>query len=368
MIDDMFVIDATVHAYNVADDNLLMPDNQTALHSFALREMLWQLHDRFAPPEAHIPREVFLSDWAPETLARTLFTESDVDMAVHHRLCIDSLFADGLVRAEKNVELTERWPNRFIAYAGVNPLAGVDKCLRELREQVERIPGIIGLKVYPTSGSPDSSWRLDDPTYAPLFELAVELGLKVIAVHKVVPNGLVPLKPFGIDDLEAVAVRYPICWEIVHAGLPPFVEEVAMALMRFPNVFANLEITSALLQSGLGYVEEALAQFVALGGPDKVIFSSGANHFHPQPIVEYLANLTFPDRLLERYRMEQLTPEHRALILGGNYARMVGMDLNRARAAIADDEFARYQRENGRAPAWSYWRENSPMWKEAAAA
>ena len=51
------------------------------------------------------------------------------------------------------------------------------------------------------------------------------LGLKVIAVHKVVPNGLTPLDPYRIDDLERVAIAYPrLNFEIVHGGLPPFVD------------------------------------------------------------------------------------------------------------------------------------------------
>ncbi|MEW9533727.1 amidohydrolase family protein [Microbispora sp. NPDC049125] len=366
MIDGMFVIDATVHAYNLEDRNLRSPDPHTGLYSYALREMLWKLHERYAPDGHRIPQSAFFTDWSPESLARTLFLESDIDMAVHHRLRIDSLFDDGLVRGEKNRELAERWPERFVIYAGVNPLDGIDACLRDLREQVEAIPETIGLKLYPTSGSPDASWRLDDPEFAPLFELAVELGLKVIAVHKVVPNGLVPMKPFGIDDLEVVAVRYPLLWEIVHAGLPPFVEEVSLALMRYPNVYANLEISSALLQGGVGYVQDALAQFISLGGAEKIFFSTGANHFHPQPIVKCLAELQFPQQTLDRYGLDQITREQRQGILGANYASVVGLDLEAAGKRIADDEFARARAGGPPLPAWSSWSESEPAWAEGA--
>jgi hypothetical protein len=348
VIDGMVVIDATTHAYNLSDSNLI-----GGRYAHVFREVLWGLHARCTPPEARVSRAAFCTDWSPDILARTLFTESAVDLAVHHRLRLDSLFADGLCAWAKNEELARRWPHRFRTYAGLNPLDGVETCLRELREQVSALPGTIGLKLYPDAGTPDRSWRLDDPAYAPMFELAIELGLKVIAVHKVVPNGLTPLDPYRIDDLERVAIAYPqLNFEIVHGGLPPFVEEVTLALTRFQNVYANLEITSAFLERGFGYVREAIAQFIGFAGAGKILFASGGMHFHPQPIIRAIAELEFSDELLERYRIEQITAEQKALILGGNYARMAGLDLDAVRTAVTGDEF-----DSGvLLPPWSAWR------------
>jgi len=349
VIDGMVVIDATTHAYNLADGNLV-----GGRYAHVFREVLWGLHARCTPPDARVSRQAFCTDWQPETLARTLFTESDVDVAVHHRLRLDSLFADGLCAREKNEELARRWPRRFITYAGLNPLDGIDTCLRELRAQVERLPDTVGLKLYPDAGTPDRSWRMDDPDFAPLYELAIELGLKVIAVHKVVPNGLTPLDPYRIDDLERVAIAYPrLNFEIVHGGLPPFVDEVTLALTRFPNVYANLEITSAFLERGFGYVREAIAQFIGFAGAEKILYASGGMHFHPQPIIEAIAGLEFGKDLLARYRIEQITPAQKALILGGNYARMTGLDLGLLAKGVAGDEFA----TAGRRPPWTAWRE-----------
>jgi predicted TIM-barrel fold metal-dependent hydrolase len=347
------VIDATTHAYNLADANLTGgAGGGPGRYSIVFREVLWGLHNRCTPPGARVSRAAFCSDWQPDVLAATLFTESDVDLAVHHRLRLDSLFRDGLCAGWKNEELARRWPNRFITYAGVNPMKGVEYCLEDLRAQVESLPETVGIKLYPDSGTPDGSWRMDDPQFAPLFELAIELGLKVIAVHKVVPNGLTPLDPYRIDDLELAAIRYPrLNFEIVHAGMLPFVDEVTMALTRFQNVYANLEITSAFLERGLGVVAEAIAQFIGFAGVDKILYASGGMHFHPQPIIEFIRGLEFSDELLNRYRIPQLTEADKAKILGGNYARMIGLDVDAARTAIAGDEFARA----GRAPLWSNW-------------
>jgi predicted TIM-barrel fold metal-dependent hydrolase len=350
------IIDATTHAYNLADTNLVRDGAGPSRHAFVYREVLYGMHTRFMPPDEQVPRPLFLTDWSPQVLAETLFLESDVDIAVHHRLRLDSLLVDGLCAHEKNAELARRWPQRFLTYAGVNPLDGIDACVTDLRGQVEELPGTVGVKLYPDAGSPDRSWRLDDPQYEPLFAAVAELGLKVVAVHKVVPNGLVPLSPYRIDDLEVAAIRHPeLNFEIVHAGMPPFIDEVAMALMRLPNVYANLEITSALLRAGFGQVLDGLAQFFGVGAARKIVYSSGALHFHPQPIIEFLAGLRFPDELLDRYRIPQVTDEDRAAILGGTYARVLGLDLDRLRAGIVDDEFARARAGSTRAPVWSRW-------------
>jgi hypothetical protein len=43
----------------------------------------------------------------------------------------------------------------------------------------------------------------------------------------------------------------------------------------------------------------------------------------------------------------QITDEHKAEILSGNYARVHGLDIDALRAGIADDEFAQKKRELG---------------------
>ena len=51
--------------------------------------------------------------------------------------------------------------------------------------------------------------------------------------------------------------------------------------------------------------------------------------------------------LRDRYGLPPLTQEDRAGILGGNLARMLGLDLPARMAAVADDEFSRGRAERG---------------------
>lgn len=341
MIDGYFVINAVAHAYN------LEPANIKSRAGEAVRDMLYGFHAAWSPPDAVLTHEEFTSDWTVDAMAQALFVESDVDIAATHTLRLDSFFHDGLAARYKTVEALNKYPDRFLGYVGVDPTAGLEVCLRELDEQVQELPQAVGLKMYPAQVEPDRSWRLDDPDLAfPLIERAAEYGLKTIAIHKAAPLGPVPLNPYRIDDVDGAAGRFTeMNFEIIHAGLA-FAEETALALARYPNVFANLEVTSLLLLKAPGVFEQIMAQFMLWGGPDKIIYSDGSMFMHSQPFLERFVDFQFSEETLARTGLAPLTRDDKAKILGLNYARIVGLDVDEARSRIVDDQFARAQSES----------------------
>jgi uncharacterized protein len=347
MLDDIFVINPVAHAYNLAPENLV-PNK----YARPLYDQLQWLHYSWNPPGVGLTPEEQSHDWTVETMARTLFLESDVDMAAHHTLRLDSYFKDGLCRHEKTLEAVTRYPQRFLAYVGLDPTKGLEACLRELDEQLADIPHPVGLKFYPAQVDPLRSWRMDDPTLAfPLFERAREVGIKTVAIHKAAPLGPVPVDPFRIDDIEGAADAFPdLAFEIVHAGIA-FATETAMAIGRYPNVYANLEVTSSLLIKAPRHFERVLGEFLTWAGPDKIIYSDGCMVFHSQPVLEAFREL----HRLDEFGIE-LTRADKALMLGGNYARIIGLDVETAKATIADDGFARERAETGRQQPYSNWR------------
>ncbi len=351
MIEGAFIINPVAHAYNLSDANL-----QPNPYGRGLRDLLTKLHLAWNPPELQVPAEVYMSDWPMEALARTLFLETDIDMAGNMYLRLDSWFKDGLCSRAKNVESAARWPDRFVNYLGVSPTRGLNVCLSDLVDQKEELPSAIGLKLYPDEVEPFRSWRMDDPDLAyPLFERAQELGIKTIAIHKAVPNGPVPINPYRVDDIDGAAIHFPdLNFEIIHAGLA-FAEETAHAIARFPNVYANLEITSLLMHHGPGFFQEIMGLFLFWGGPEKIIYSDGTMFCHSQPLLEKFWNLEFSDQVLEKYGLDQITKTDKALILGGNYARIIGLDVEQAKAKIADDKFAQATKKNGLEKPYSNW-------------
>jgi predicted TIM-barrel fold metal-dependent hydrolase len=166
------------------------------------------------------------------------------------------------------------------------------------------------------------------------------------------------MNPYRVDDVEGAAYAFPdLNFEVVHAGMA-FVDETAQAVARFPNVYANLEITGLLAYFGPGKFQEILAQLLFWGGHEKLLFSASVPYGHPQYQLEALWDLEFPPELLAKYNMPQITREQKAAMLGGNYARMNGIDLTKARKAIAGDEFSQELLDRGGKldEPWSNWR------------
>ena len=243
-----------------------------------------------------------------------------------------------------------------MTYVGVSPTRGLEVCLKDLEDQMRELPHSIGLKLYPDEVEPFRSWRMDDPNLAyPLFERAQKLGIKTVAIHKAIPNGPVPINPYRVDDVDGAAIHFPdLSFEIVHSGLA-FVDETAHAIARFHNVYANLEITSLLMHHGPGLFNEIMAQFLFWGGPEKIVYSDGTLFCHSQPLLEKFWNLEFSEELRDKYNLKPLTKADKALILGGNYARIVDLEVEKAKKRIADDEFAQERARTGRQPPYSNW-------------
>jgi hypothetical protein len=356
VIDDVPVVNAVAHAYNLSPENARGPVGE------AVRQGFHGIHATFNPPGEQVPAERFLTDQSAELLAHTHFLESDVDLLVYHVLRLDSLFHDGLCSLDKAVELARRWPRRVVTYLGVDPTLGLERCLSDLAEQRARLPEAVGLKLYPDQLDPYRTFSMDDPELMfPLYERAAELGLRVVAVHKALPNGPVPLAPYSVADVEGAAMRFPeLAFEIVHAGMA-FVPETAYAIARFPNVYANLEVTTMLLAKAPGRFAEVMAEFLFWGGPRKIVYSDGALFTHPQPTLHRFWDFQLPAELAAKHGLPPLTREDKALMVGGNWARMAGVDLDAVVAAQAGDEFAVARAEHGglREP-FTAWRAGTP--------
>jgi hypothetical protein len=302
-----------------------------------------------------MPREAYCRDWSVEEMAWLLFTETQTDVAVFHPTPIDA-YKDGLISVEKAAEARKRWPDRFLSYATVDPLAG-NEALEELERQADLLEPI-GLKLYPTSwraGGYPEDWRMDDPEVVyPLYEKALSLGINSVAIHKSVPLGPVPMDPFKPGDIDAAAGTFPnLNFEIVHGGVA-FTEETAWMLARFPNVFINMETLNIILALNPRRFAEIMAGLLSVGGEaviPKFFWGSGAMAQHPRLGLDAFLEFQMPADLLGSGGVfgpvPEITPEHKRLMLAGSYATVHGLDLDKLRAGIRDDEFARLRADQG---------------------
>jgi uncharacterized protein len=347
MIEDVFVVDAAAHSYNLGEDNYAV-----GRYSQAIVDSFHGAHHALSPTGYRLPRERFLRDWTLAETATMLFVESDYDFACHHVIPITA-FKDGGCSIAKAREARERWPGRFQVYAGVDPIFR-DRALDSLEQQVEELKPI-GLKLYPNSYTADGvvEWQMGDPEIAfPIFQRAVDLGIKVIAIHKAIPLGPVPMAPYRMDDIDAAAAAFPgLQFEIVHGGFA-FVEETAFQLARFPNVWVNLETTANLAVAKPGAFERIIAGLIAHAGEgalERLMWASAASVLHPDPPLRWFwERFHFSEELREREGLPEITKDVKRQILGLNYLRMHGLDADALGKNIKRDEFA-VERSKGKA-------------------
>jgi uncharacterized protein len=336
MIDGIPVIDAVVHPYNLREDNFR---NQYARW---ITDLVSNGNRDSGPAGYRMSREAYERDWSIEEVANMSFVESYADLAAYHVVPIRA-FHDGICSPEKALEAKTRWPDRFVFYAGVDPLEG-QKAIDDLEHQVELLGNPPGLKLYPNSwaGEEITGWLMDDPEVAfPVFERARQLGIKVIAVHKALPLGPVELKHYRVDDIDRAAIAFPdLAFEIVHGGIA-FLEETAWQLARFDNVYVNLETTATLATTRPLAFAHALATLIR--GPKtlrQIVWGTGCMVSHPRPHVENFARtFRFSDQLVDEGHVPQITIEDKRAILAGNYARLHGLDLDACLARVKGDEF-----------------------------
>ena len=352
MIDDAIVVDAVAHGYNFAPENALAGDLSTQLG-----ETLYQaIHRGYSPrgDERYVlDQHTFFRGNDVDLLGSALFAESQTDVAVYHGVPAYGMFADGGSPMNVGVGMRERWPGRVALYAPVAPWAP------DASEQVDRAVeeyDAVGLKLYPMDivDGKTTSFRMDDPEVAfPVFERAQARGIKVVAIHKAVPLGAVPMDPFRVSDVEGAALAFPdLMFEIVHGGFA-FLEETVWQVARFPNVAVNLEGGGAYLVNAPYRFAQLLGAFLSVGGADRIIWATGCMALHPRPFVEAFWDFEMPRDLVEGHGLPPITVEDKRAILGGNIARIAGLDLTAMAEQAAGDEFGGFTADADLAEPWS---------------
>ncbi|MFJ3802514.1 amidohydrolase family protein [Streptomyces sp. NPDC090088] len=346
MIDDTLVVEGVAHDYNFLPENCVDEEQVGRM----VGEHMHQLHSKWGGSEYTIEKSMWMDHGAgPEVLGRAILAESQSDIIVYHDTPIYHFFHDGGSPLATGVAMRKRWPNRVFVYGAVSPLRpGAVERVDELVDEYQ----VNALKFYPYDMIDGRITGLDmgDPKTAfPVYERALERGVKVVGIHKALPVGPGPAGSLRVDDVEAAAQAFPdLTFEIVHGGLA-FVEETALLMDTTPNVVVNLEVTASLVRTAPRRFARAMGAFLeANNGAQRIIWGTGCLAVHPRPLIEAFWNFEMPQDLIEEEGMEPLTLETKKNILGRNFLRLHGIDEDELRASIAGDEFD----TDELAPAW----------------
>ena len=344
------MVDSVTHAINVKEENVVL-DGFGYGPAGEDSNLIFGEIDYYQFPSQYRSRKIMNNNnHTAEQLEEILFLESDVDHHIYSGLEMYDLFKDGFSSNGKGRKLNDRSPKRTSQMLGIDPLSSNAMERMERRLQSDKWD-VDGLKLLPAKfedGESLSLWMDDEDGAKPFVERAIELGVERIFVHKAIPVGPAHQKYEKIDDVETMAAKYPDIEFIIHHLGFSSVEEHAILMARFPNVWGNLSTTLTYMFISPRKFAKSLGELLRWCGPDRIMFGSDATIFHPQMLIEeFWDNFQIPKDMREEYGYPKLTDEIKRKILGLNACDLLDIDPEELRDHVKDDKWARKRREIG---------------------
>ena len=126
--------------------------------------------------------------------------------------------------------------------------------------------------------------------------------------------------------MDGAAANFPdINFIIFHVGLP-WLDEVLWQIVRFPNLYASIAATVNFIARQPRVFAETLGKMMWWCGEDKIIYGGESPIWHPQWALEEFWNFELPQDIVEERGYPPLTEQAKRKILGGNLARLHGID------------------------------------------
>ena len=160
---------------------------------------------------------------------------------------------------------------------------------------------------------------------------------------------------FRPGDVDYAAIDFPdLNFEIVHGGYA-FLEETCHQIARFENVYVNLEVTAQLLPKHPRKFARIIGELMLARGSECILWGTGCSFTHARPLIEDFIAFEMPEDMVEGDGYAPVTDEDKANILGLNFARLHGLDVDALREQVAADDIEQRKRENGLQAPWSKW-------------
>ena len=112
-----------------------------------------------------------------------------------------------------------------------------------------------------------------------------------------------------------------------------------------PTGDALLAVVLAFIHNRPRWFAEVMANLLFWLGPDRIVYGSDFPIWYPHWQLDDFMAFELPEDLKQEYGVD-LTPEIKQQIVGGNIARLYGIDVPAKLEAIKDDEFARRRSEH----------------------
>lgn len=320
MYNGMFIYDNVIHVPDMSDENVLETAGPWAVPS---RDIMAEKALGFA---RHKARRQY--QWSIEEAYDIVFRQSSTDLAMVQVVPLFDWYKNWFAPIDLAHRLAAAHPDRVQFCGGVDPAyRGLDYALESLEAQVNDM-GAVSIKFY--NAHITHPWRCDDEELAyPIYNRCRELGVKVIQFHKGYPFGLLNVETHSPVDIQKAARDFPDMTFIIHHLGIPYFEEMVWIANRFPNVYLSLSavMTHYLLAPRL--MQEHLGKLLMYVGAEKLLWGSeAAAAGPPEPYIRLLLDCEIPDDLREGYGYPQFTMSDKEKILGLNFARIMGVDVD----------------------------------------
>jgi len=322
---DTFIFDNVVHAFDFTEENKEGQVKTPYDPRDIFAGLTYMVDSPLNPVNPDLKKGKTLT---PKAGYDYMFNGTEVDMCVAQTVPLFAYFKDGFSPAVTNHEFAAAYPERVVFCGGTDPLwLGLDRALEDLEFQAKEWDAK-SFKFYQTQY--DRSWRADDEELAyPMWQKALELGVKNVQLHKGIPFAFENIEDLRPNDVQKAARDFPELTFVIHHLGEPFIDESINIAARFPNVWLALSSWvneyPVMPYDSLHRLGKAL-QFV---GPDCLMW--GSESFMAagvQPFVDLFATVQIPEEFQDHYGYPEFTDEARKAVFGANQARLLGVDVD----------------------------------------
>jgi predicted TIM-barrel fold metal-dependent hydrolase len=278
-----------------------------------------------------------------DTFLDLVFAQSDTQVGVLSGLPFagkDSPLAVDVMEHARERLAQQANGRRLLLQAGAFPATGP---LQAALDQMASDAATYPVAAWKTYTHAPTSYRLDDERGDALLSQAVALGIPILAVHKGIAGGDPSASPADIGPAaaahpDATLVVYHSGWEpdepeaAYRADLPAEqqrgVDRLVTSLRGAGigpggNVYAELGSTWFNLTRDLDAAAHVLGKLLVQLGPERILWGTDSIWYgSPQGQIDAFRAFTISEAFQEQFGYPALTDETKAMILGGNAARL----------------------------------------------
>ncbi len=312
-----FIVDGHIHWWDASEENIANEYGEGFIRCF------YDYHRNLSPEEYVWSLDEYRL-YSKERMLTDLFDEGYVDIGIFLPTYLSDFYVNGFNTIERDGELAEEHPDRFVLNGWFDPREG-QPGLERFRENHERW-GFKGVKLYTAEWRGDSKgYKLSDASTRMYLETCLELGVTNIHVHKGPTIWPLNRDAFDVADVDDAATTFPdLNFIVEHCGVPRL-EDFCWIAVQEPNVFAGLAVVAPFIHTRPRWFGQVLGELLYWVGEDRILFASDYALWHPKWLVEQFVDYQMPEDLVDEYG--ELTPDIKRKILGINAARLYDLEV-----------------------------------------